>query len=311
MQESSFLWRSLRAALGLAAIVAAGPALADGGGGGIGVDPTARIELRLVESGIDVDQGEELDSSGIAARAEAGLDFDLGETTGARVEVEGGIFEYSDAARSDRTSYGAAIEVSQELTPALELRLRLRRVENIALLESGSADQTSAAMRLQWQEGDERVRVYAEYRWREYDLGTEPRGEGWRFAGQYNHRFGSYHWLRFDLGWEEIDSDTSAARAFDRTTAKVEYSRPIARRLRVKPSLEYRRWSYEARIAQGDPQGDLRRDSYLGPGLEFAYGSDSRGTYAEAGAQYRLRRSNDTRFEDDAFRFGVTLGFRF
>ena len=310
MRWPRLLKHGVRFVLGAAAATAAVPAAAQEDSG-IGVDPSAQIELRWVQSDLDADQGEEFDSSGIALRGEAGLDFDLGRTTGARVEVEGGVFDYNDAARTDRTSYGGAVELSQQLSDAFEIRLRVRRVENTALLEANSADQTSVGVRLQWQQGNDRVRLQADYRWRDYDLAGSPSGEGWRFAGQYNHRFGSYHWLRLDLAYEEIDSDTSPARAFDRTTAKLEYSLPIAERLRLKPSVEYRAWSYDARIAQGDPQNDLREDSYIGPALELTYGREDRGFFAEANVQYRLRSSNDVRYDDNAFRAGVTVGFRF
>lgn len=310
MRWPRFLARSVQVVLGAGAMVAFAPASASEEGG-IKIDPTGQIEFRLVESDLDADQGEEFDSSGVAFRTEAGLDFDLGKTTGARIEVEGGHFDYSDPIREDRTSYGAAIEISQELSGSFDIRLRVRRVENIALLESARADQTSVGVRLQWEDGNDRLRAFVDYRWRKYDLNNSPRGEGWRFAAQYNRRFGSYHWLRFDLAYEEIDSDTSPARAYDRATAKVEYSHPIAKRLRLKPSVEYRAWSYDARIARGDPAGDLRTDSYVGPALELSYGSDTRGFYAEANAQYRLRTSNDVRYDNDAFRIGVTAGFRF
>lgn len=310
MRWQVLLPRALRAALGIAAMAAIAPAMADEGRV-VTVDPTAQVEVRWVQSDLNADQGEEFDSSGIALRAEAGIDFDLGRTTGARVEVEGGVFNYSDPVHEDRTSYGGAVELRQDLSDSVEVRLRMRRVENIGLLESTRADQTSLGLRLQWQNGNERVRLYTDYRWREYDLAGAPKGEGWRFAGQYNHRFGSYHWLRLDVAYEEIDSDASPARSYDRTTAKVEYSVPVARRLRLKPSVEYRAWSYDARIARGDPQGDLRQDSYVGPALELSYGREDRGFYAEANAQYRLRRSNDMRYDNDAVRVGVTLGFRF
>ncbi|UIP07327.1 hypothetical protein LY632_02695 [Erythrobacter sp. SDW2] len=310
MRWPRFIARCVQLVLGTAVMAACAPASAKEEGG-IKVDPTGQIEFRLVESDLAVDQGEGFDSSGVAFRAEAGLDFDLGKTTGARVEVEGGYYDYSDPIHQDRTSYGGAIELRQELSEAFEIRLRFRRIENIALLESTRADQTSVGVRLQWEHGNDRLRAFADYRWREYDLSDKPKGKGWRFAGQYNRRFGSYHWLRFDLAYEEIDSDTSPARAYDRTTAKVEYSHPIAKRLRLKPSVEYRSWSYDARIARGDPQGELRQDSYVGPALELSYGSDTRGFYAEANAQYRLRTSNDVRYDHDAFRVGVTAGFRF
>ena len=82
-------------------------------------------------------------------------------------------------------------------------------------------------------------------------------------------------------------------------------------RLRLRPSIEYREWSYDDRIALGDPQSDLRADSYVAPRIELAYGRAGRGVFAEASAEYRLRSSNDRRFDNDAIRLGATVGFRF
>ena len=278
--------------------------------GTIKVDPTAQLTFRLVQSDLDFDEGEEIDSSGFAVRGEVGLDFDLGETTGARVELEAGHFNYHDATRTDRTSYGGAVEVEQALSETVKMRLRVRRIENVGLLEASSADQTSVGVRFQWEKGNDRVRLYADWRDRDYDLTAPANGQGWRFAAQYNRRLGSYKWLRFDARWEEITSENSPRRNFERTVLRVEYSQPVAKRLRLRPSIEYREWSYDDRIARGDPQRDLRQDSYVAPRLELAYGR-SIGLYGEASIEYRLRSSNDVRFDSDAIRAGLTVGFRF
>jgi len=290
--------------------MAASPALAQESTG-ISVDPGAQIELRFVQSDLDFDEGEDFDSSGFSLRAKGTVDFDLGETTGARIEVEGRQVAYSDANREDRTSYGGAIQIEQELSETISLRLRARQVENIALLEANSADQTSVGLRVQWQKGNDRVRLYADYRDRDYDLTAPANGDGWRYAAQYNRRLGSYHWLRFDARYEEISSENSPRRSFERYIARVKYSVPIAKRLRFRPSIEYREWSYDGRIARGDPDGDLRRDSYVAPAIEFTYGRASKGLYAGGNAQYRLRSSNDVRFDNDAIRLSATVGFRF
>lgn len=275
-------------------------------------DPTAQIAFRVVQSDLDFDEGEDIDSSGIGVRAEAGLDFDLGKTTGARIEVQGGYFDYSDETREDRTIYGAAIQVEQKISETVSVRLRARRIENVAVLEAlPGADQTSIGVRVQWDKGNDRVRLYADYREREYDYTTTRHGNGWRLAAQYNRRLGSYHWLRFDVRHEWMDSEDSPRRSFQRTVARVKYSLPIAKRLRVRPSLEYRNWSYDERIARGDPNGDLRKDSYIAPGLEIAYGRSSGGIFATASSQYRIKSSNDERYQNDAFQVGLTVGYRF
>ncbi len=274
-------------------------------------DPTAEFSFRVVQSDLDFDEGEDIDSSGIGVRGEVGFDFDLGKTTGARIEVQGGYFDYNDVTREDRTTYGGAIQVEQEISETIGVRLRARRIENVAVLEAlPGADQTSIGVRVQWEKGNDRLRAYADYLEREYDYNTTVHSDGWRLAVQYNRRLGSYHWLRFDLRHEWMDSEDSPRRSYQRTVAQVKYSLPITRRLRFRPSIEYRQWSYDERIARGDPQGDLRRDSYVGPGAEIAYGR-TKGIYATASAQYRIKSSNDERYNSDTFRVGLTVGYRF
>ncbi|MHA6332401.1 hypothetical protein ACXYL9_01855 [Qipengyuania sp. CAU 1752] len=276
----------------------------------VSIDPYAQINFRVVQSDLDFDDDEEIDSSGFAIGGEVGLDFDLGKTTGARVELEAGHFAFNDETRSDRTSYGGAVELRQELFDSIEMRVRLRRIENVGVLEASSADQTSVGLRLQWQEGNDRVRLYADYREREYDLTTPADGTGWNFAAQYNRRLGSYHWLRIDARHDVMDSDDSQRRSYQRSVVRLKYSRPIAKRLRLRPSIEYREWSYDDRLALGDPLGGMRADSYVAPRIELAF-SNPGGFFAEANAEYRLRQSNDTRYDNDAIRLGLTLGYRF
>ena len=275
-------------------------------------DSTAQISFSVVQSDLDFDEGEDLDSSGIGIRGEAGVNFDLGKTTGARIEVQGGYFNYNDETRDDRTSYGAAIELDQQVSDTVSLRVRARRIENVTVLEAlPGADQTSVGARLEWQKGNDRVRLYADYREREYDYNTPAHSDGWRLAAQYNRRLGSYHWLRLDLRHEWMDSEDSPRRSFQRSVARVKYSVPVAKLLRVRPSVEYRSWSYDDRIALGDPDGSRRQDSYLAPGVDLAYGRTSKGIYGLAFAQYRLKDSNDERYDNDAIRVGLTVGYRF
>lgn len=299
----------LACSIGWGAVLAATP-LAAQEDENVEIDPWAQLQFRLVQSDLDFDEGEDIDSSGFSLRARVGVDVEPSPSTRIRIEADASQYEYHDEDRDDRTSYGAAVQIAQDLSEEVEIRLRLRHVENVALLEASSADQSSASVRLQWQKGNDRVRVYADYRIRDYDLTAPANGEGWRVAAQYNRRIGSYHWLRFDLRHEKMNSDNSPRRNFERTVARVKYSLPIAKRVRVRPSLEYRSWSYSDRIARGDPQNDLRKDSYVAPGVEVTYGR-SKGVYATASAQYRLRSSNDIRYDFDAVRVGVTVGVRF
>ncbi len=269
------------------------------------------VEIRGVESDLDFDQGEGIDSSGIGARARLGVNYDLSEATTVRAEAEGRIFEFRDDNRDGLETFVGRVQITHQLSEEVQVRAYARRFENIALLEAFSADQTSLGARAQWQSGNDRVRLTAEYRERDYDTRIGGDSDGYRVAAQYNRRLGSYHWLRFDLGADANESFDEPRRSYDRQIARVKYSVPIAKRLRVRPSIEYRQWDYDARIAQGDPDGDLRADSYVAPGVELAWGRASRGLYATASAEYRFKESNDERFRNDAVRVGLRVGFRF
>ncbi len=269
------------------------------------------VEIRGVESDLDFDQGDAIDSSGVGIRARLGVTFDLSETTSVRAEAEGRLFEFRDEGRDGLETAVGRLQVTHQVSDEVQLRGHLRRYENIAVLEAFSADQTSIGARVQWQRGNDRVRATAEYREREYDTTVGGDGDGYQVTAQYNRRLGPYHWIRLDVRQEDMQSDNEPRRSFERQSARVKYSLPIAKRLRFRPSLEYRQWDYDARVAQGDPNGALREDSYVAPAVELAWGRASRGLYANASAEYRLKSSNDERFDDDAIRVGVRIGYRF
>ena len=269
------------------------------------------VEIRAVESDLDFDQGEGIDSSGFGVRARLGIDFDLGETTGARIEAEGRVFDFRDENRDTLETFVGRIHVTQKISDEVEVRAHVRRFENIAVLEAFSADQTSVGARVEWESGNDRVRVSGEYREREYDTSVGGNSDGFSASAQYNRRLGSYHWLRLDLRADKNESADEPRRSYDRRVARLRYNMPVAKRMQFRPSIEYREWDYPSRIAQGDPNGDLRRDSFIAPAVELAWGRTSRGLYANASAQYRFKQSNDERFDSDAIRVGVRVGFRF
>ncbi|WP_427969102.1 hypothetical protein [Altererythrobacter sp.] len=275
-------------------------------------DVFARVELRAVQSDLDFNEGDDVDSSGFGASGDVGAQWEPNEKTKVRVKIDASVFDYHDKSRDTRESIGGTIQLTHQVSEEIELRMRARRVENIAVLETlATADQSSADARLQWERGDDRIRLSAQYREREYDLSTPAKGHGYRLDAQYSRRLGSYHWIRLDLRHEEMDSKDSPRRSYRRSGARIKYSLPIAKRLRVRPSLEYREWKYDSRIARGDPDGSLREDSFVAPGVDIAWGRDSRGLYASASAEYRLRKSNDERYGDDAIRVGLRIGYRF
>ena len=269
------------------------------------------VEVRTVESDLDFDQDDGIDSSGIGGRVRLGVSYDLSEQTTVRAEGEGRIFDFSSNGRDSLETTIGRVQVTHQLSQTVQVRAYARRFENIAVLESFSADQTSLGTRVQWQDGDNRVRLTGEYRERDYDTTVGGNSDGYRIAGQYNRRLGRYHWVRVDARVEDNESIDEPFRSYERQGARIKYSQPIAKRLRFRPSLEYRQWDYDARIAQGDPNGALRKDSYIAPAAELAWGRSNRGLYASASAEYRFKKSNDVRFDDDAVRVGVRVGFRF
>src|SRR3546814_11477554 len=104
-----------------------------------------------------------------------------------------------------------------------------------------------------WESGNDRVRVSADYRKREYDLGAPASGDGYRLAAQYRRRIGSYHWLRIDLSHEEMTSSGSPRRSFARRVITATSSMPVATRGRVVQSIDEigrasgreKGWTYE------------------------------------------------------------------
>ena len=269
------------------------------------------IEAIAIASDLDLDQGDGIDSSGVGARARFGATYNASDRTSLRAEVEGRVFEFEDTNRDRLDTAIGRLHLDHQLTETLALRLYARRFENISLLEALQADQTSLGGRIQWERGNHRLRFTGEYRTREYDTRIGGEGEGGRVAAQYNRRFGAYHWLRFDLAADRNDSEDEPRRSYDRRIARVAYSHPVGKRVRLRPRLEYREWDYDSRIARSEPTGALREDSYIAPGVELAWGRATRGVYGEFDVEYRIRESNDERFDDNALRAGVRLGYRF
>lgn len=294
----------LVAALAALFIAASQPAFAK-------ADLGARVEMQVVQSELDQDDGDDIDSSGFGLRGDINFTLTPSDKTTIAANATARVFDYNDDSRDTREIYGASLAISEKLSDSVELRLRASRMENIAVLEAGSADQTSAEAQLQWKNGNNRLRIAAEYRERQYDLTDEPKGDGYRVSAQYNRRIGPYHWVQLDVRHEDMQSDESPRRSYNRQLAKLSYSHPIAKRLRLIPSVEYRQWEFDSRVARGDPEGDMRHDDYIAPGLRLAYGRASRGIYADASAEYRIRDSNDIRYDQNAVRAGLRVGFRF
>ncbi|NVD44445.1 hypothetical protein [Qipengyuania atrilutea] len=273
------------------------------------IDFDLRTTLHAVQADRAVFQGEDVESSGVGASALAGITL-REQDTSVRIAVDAKVFKFSDDERQRRESLGISVYARQQVSEHLELEVRARRVSDIVTLESRSADQRAVRGQAEWSKGGDRIRLEAEWRVRDYDDSIRSQGEGPSFEMQYNRRFGSWHWARLTVRHDAIESGDAPRRSYEREMVRGEYSLPITDLLRFKPALEYRQWRYDAREAQGDPQGRLREDHLVSPEIGLAYGK-SHGFYAEGSAEYEFRASNDERFGEDAPRFMLDVGYRF
>lgn len=288
----------------LALLLLPAPALAADG-----VDGWAEVTLRAVESNRAVVEGDDIDSSGIGIAVDTGFEWKGGRTA-VQFDLGAEAFDYSDNTRETRQSATGGVTLSHELGDNLTLAVTASHGEDIVTQESRETDQDAVRGEVTWQKGDDRVRLRAQYRWREYLSDAADRAEGLRVDAQYQRRFGNYHWLRLDAAREDLDA-VNPLRGFERTTLRASYSRPVAKYLRLRPTIEYRDWTYDARRVGGDPDAPLRRDRYVAPEIGLSYGHVDRGPQARLRAAWQLRSSNDPAYREDAPYFEAAIGWRF
>lgn len=285
---------------------ASAPALAQDEDLSSGFD--AEASLRAVVAERSQFGGEDLDSSGVGTRLEIGYELKANKTE-VRFQVDANGYEYFDDTRETREGYGGRARIRQALSKTLSVSAEGRYAANIITLEAPSVDQKSVRGTLAWEAGNNRITGSVDHRWRSYDGAVRSHAKGTRAGIEYRRRFGSWHWLSVDVAHERNKS-IDLRRGYERVSIAIDYSRPIAKNLRLRGGIEARRWSYDGRIAQGAASATLRKDKLFGPELGLAYGK-SKGLYANARASYELRESNDVRFKKDGPRFEVAFGFRF
>ncbi|MGL5839724.1 MAG: hypothetical protein ACRCY3_14620 [Sphingorhabdus sp.] len=268
----------------------------------------AEASMRIVSAERSRFEADDLDSSGIGGRAEIGYELKSDDTE-VRFQVDALGYIYFDDTRETRKGFGGRARVKQALSDDFSATVEGRYAANVITLEAASADQKSVRGELAWESGNNRVTGFVDRRWRSYDDAAHSRGKGLRAGVEYQRRFGSWHWLRLDMTHERNKS-ADPRRGFERVSAGIDYSRPIAEKLRLRAGLEARRWSYDGRIAQGTTPPTLRKDKLFAPEIGLSYGK-AIGLYANARASYEFRASNDVRYKKDGPRFELTLGFRF
>ena len=302
------VWRVIACLLGLT-LLASMPAPASAQDiSGWRVDPDARIELGVV-SAESTTRDEQLvvDGDAFTVRAQAGLDIE-DEDTRFRIEADRIEVFRLDEGRTDTQRDRFTALVEQEFGDDWEVQLRLRHYDDYVTAESSDTDEYQASVAVTYEPVPEhRVRIRATWRERDYRVGTAPEthGDGPRVDVQYRRRFDRYHYLTFDARAEEINSD-DPRRGYQRQSAKVSYTRPITRDLRVRPAIEYINTEFDGRLT---PLGEQRRDQLVVPELELLWWPDD--FRIEAEAKYIFADSNDPLREREGYRLMLSLGYVF
>ncbi|WP_126173413.1 hypothetical protein [Altericroceibacterium xinjiangense] len=241
---------------------------------------------------------EELDGSAIVGRAYAGVQFDpAGDTT--QIEVSSGYYGYTT--REDRWTNRLAVDQLVRLGDGVQLGIEAAGSTDIITLERRGTDQASLAGQLQVERSDHRAALETGLRRRWYEDGAK----SWApyVEASYRYRIGSWHNVVATVRkeWTEADRDTLD---YERLIAGAYYTRPLARRTRVRAGLVHRRWTWDQRFAPG---GDTRRERLWIPQARLMHGL-SRDDSIDLDYRRVLRRSNDDRFDRDGNR--LTLTFR-
>lgn len=301
---------SLRELCGLLAVtlalLATTPAMAQGAGWKL--EPDARIEVQTVSAQTTTrDEDLVIDGEAISLRGQIGLGLNS-ESTRFRLEADRIEVFRLGGGRNDISRDRLTASVEQDITKTLEVQLQARRFDDLVTVESADADEWQVSARVTFEPTrNNRFRVAAAWRDRQYDNGAGPAttGEGPRVDAQYRRRFGPYHYLAFDLRAENIRSD-DADRGYERESAGVAYTRPVARDLRVRPAVELIKTRFDGRIAD---TGALRRDRLVVPEVELLWWPGK--WRIEAEAKYVFFNSNEAVRERQGYRLTLSVGYAF
>lgn len=290
----------------LLAIVCASGAAAQGSSWTL--QPDARIEVQTISAQTTTgDEDLVVDGEALSVRGQVGVAL---EKRGVRLRLEADrieVFRLGDG-RPDIARDRFTATLQTDIEKDWELQLQARHFDDVVSVEAADTDEWQGSARLTWEPRSEhRVRVQGTWREREYDDGTpvETTGEGPRVDAQYRRRFGANHFLAFDLRAEEIRSD-DARRGYERQSAGVAYTRPVAPDLRVRPAIEVIRTRFDGRIT---PAGERRRDRLVVPEVELLWWPGK--WRIEAEAKYIFTGSNEPVREREGYRLTLSLGYAF
>lgn len=272
------------------------------------IEPDARIEMQAVSAQTTTrDEDLVIDGEALTLRGQVGLALNS-ESTRFRLEADRiEVFRLGDG-RRDISRDRLSATMQHDVSDTLEIQLQARRFDDLVSVESPDTDEWQGSARLTYQPSPaHRLRLQGTWRDRQYDNDAAPAttGEGPRVDAQYRRRFGRYHYLAFDLRAESIRSD-DARRGYERDSAGVAYTRPVAPDLRVRPALEVIRTRFDGRIAD---DGALRRDRQVVPEVELLWWPGK--WRIEAEAKYIFFNSNESLREREGYRLTLSIGYAF
>ena len=272
------------------------------------IEPDARIEVQTVSAQTTTrDEDLVIDGEAITLRGQVGVALNS-ESTRFRLEADRiEVFRLGDG-RRDISRDRLSATVQHDVTSTLEIQLQARRFDDLVSVESADTDEWQGSARVTFEPSRaNRFRLQGTWRDRQYDNGAAPAttGEGPRVDAQYRRRFGPYHYLAFDLRSESIRSD-DPDRGYERDSAAVTYTHPVARDLRVRPAVELIKTRFDGRIAD---TGALRRDRQVVPEVELLWWPGK--WRVEAEAKYVFFNSNEATREREGYRLTLSVGYAF
>lgn len=303
MKLNNFAWRAW---LVLIAISGGAPlAAADEGWR---LEPDARIEVQTVSAQTTTrDDDLVIDGEAISVRGQVGVALNS-ESTRFRLDADRIEVLRLGEGRRDLSRDRLSATVQHDVTKTFEVQLQARRFDDLVSVESADTDEWQGSARVTFEPSRaNRFRLAGTWRDRQYDNGAGPAttGEGPRVDAQYRHRFGRYHYLAFDLRSESIRSD-DPDRGYERESAGVAYTRPVARDVRLRPAVELIKTRFDGRVADN---GALRRDRQVVPEVELLWWPGK--WRIEAEAKYVFFNSNETMREREGYRLTLSIGYAF
>lgn len=283
------------------------PASAMAQQGGWTLEPSARVEAGVV-SAETATRDEQIVVDGDALTFRSQLAFDLeDEDTRFRLEADRIEVVRLGDGRRDSNRNRITAQFDQELNEDWDIQLRARYYDDLVTAESSDTDEIQGSVQVTYEpKRSHRFRARATWREREYENGTggvQTTGEGPRLDVQYRHRLGRYHYVTLDARAEEINSD-DPRRGYQRQSAKVSYTHPLTRDLRVRPAVEYLNTKFDGRLTE---TGARRNDELFVPEVELMWWPDR--WRIEAEAKYITSSSNLATRDREGYRFTLTVGY--